>query len=80
MSTEDDRASGVLTLLTAKAMGSTLTLGTGASEMSEVMSETSYTCDDSNMNASTEDIHGFLTAGAEIDDRRGPARSEVKLQ
>ena len=78
--TGDDPGSGILTFLTAKDRGSTLTLGTAASEMSEVMSETSYTFDDSYAVASTEDIHGFLTSNVDLDEKRGPPRSEMKLQ
>ena len=80
-STDDEPGSGILTVLPAKDRGSNLTLATtAASEMSEVMSETSYTFDESFVSASAEDIHGFLAASVEIDDRRGPPRSEMQLQ
>lgn len=80
LSTEDDPSSGVLTMLTSREMGSNLTLATVASEVSEVMSETSYTFDESNLSGLSDNVNGFLASGVEIDDRRGPPRSEMKLQ
>nr|CAB3258799.1 protein RIC1 homolog [Phallusia mammillata] len=71
--------SGVLTVLSARETGSTLTLTTVASEMSEV-SESSLTMDDSSFGATTEDMYGFMMNGTGLDDKRGPARCEMKLQ
>ena len=75
--TDDEAGNGILTILSPKDMGSNLTLATVTSEISEV-SETSYTFDDSGIGPTTED--GILLTGSDVDEKRGPPRSEMKLK
>ncbi|XP_078485416.1 guanine nucleotide exchange factor subunit RIC1 isoform X1 [Ciona intestinalis] len=74
----DEEGSGITTVLSAKETGSTLTLTTVASEVSEV-SESSFGFDDSTF-AGVEDFTGFPLIGIEMDEKRGSARCEMKLQ